>query len=249
VNAAPVVALPAQVTGCGSAVLNANTSGINTYLWSTNQTTPAITVTKGGTYSVRVLSNNGCAALDTTAVTMQVAPTALFTFAKGVGLAYTFQDASLDAPTSYFWDFGDPASASNASTSASPVHVFTALGSYFVTLIVRNDCGSDTIVDIVEATTAVDDAVLAQGLVLAPNPTDGIVEATITLEVGFASTISVRVFDMQGQELGWLHTIATGATRSLSLDLSTEAKGVYLVRFETDSDAGAAYTVKKIMVQ
>ncbi|MGB3616579.1 MAG: PKD domain-containing protein, partial [Catalinimonas sp.] len=53
----------------------------------------------------------------------------------------TFSDSSLNAPTSYLWDFGDGAT----STEANPTHTYTASGTYTVRLIVRNDFGTDTL--------------------------------------------------------------------------------------------------------
>ena len=50
-------------------VLNAGTAGLN-YLWSTGATTPAITVTAPGLYSVTVSDNAGCTATDEVLVTI-----------------------------------------------------------------------------------------------------------------------------------------------------------------------------------
>lgn len=52
-----------------------------------------------------------------------------------------FTDASLFAPTSWSWDFGD----GGTSTDASPTHTYTNGGIYSVTLIVSNAIGSDTL--------------------------------------------------------------------------------------------------------
>ena len=46
---------------------------------------------------------------------------------------------SLDA-TTYHWDFGD----ATGSNSTAPVHVYSNTGSYTITLIAYNNCGSDT---------------------------------------------------------------------------------------------------------
>jgi uncharacterized membrane protein len=45
-----------------------------------------------------------------------------------------------DGPLSYEWDFGD---GSPIVTSANPTHVYTAVGSYTVTLTAANAAGSD----------------------------------------------------------------------------------------------------------
>lgn len=54
-----------------------------------------------------------------------------------------FTDASLNAPTSWAWDFGDQSPVNNET---SPQHTYAASGTYTVTLIVSNAFGSDTLV-------------------------------------------------------------------------------------------------------
>lgn len=48
-----------------------------------------------------------------------------------------FTDTSTPAPTSWTWDFGDPASGgANTSTVQNPTHTYSAAGQYIVTLTV-----------------------------------------------------------------------------------------------------------------
>ncbi|RZK24249.1 MAG: PKD domain-containing protein, partial [Hymenobacter sp.] len=56
-------------------------------------------------------------------------------------LEITFQAGSpIPNPESYAWNFGDPTSSSNTSSVANPVHVFTAPGTYTITLRITNFC-------------------------------------------------------------------------------------------------------------
>jgi PKD repeat protein len=57
-------------------------------------------------------------------------------------LTVHFTDTSSGSPTQWRWDFGD---GTPASTEQSPVHVYTAPGTYDVTLRVTNDVGPNTI--------------------------------------------------------------------------------------------------------
>ncbi|KAA9340907.1 GEVED domain-containing protein [Adhaeribacter soli] len=60
-----------------------------------------------------------------------------------------FQDMSVNLPTSWQWDFGDPASgAANTSTLRNPSHRYSnqVPGAYTVTLISCNSMGCDTLV-------------------------------------------------------------------------------------------------------
>ena len=58
------------------------------------------------------------------------------------GAAVPVQNAS--KARTYLWDFGDPASPSNNSTAASPVHVYSAPGTYLITLIASTCDSRDT---------------------------------------------------------------------------------------------------------
>ncbi|HSM12950.1 MAG TPA: PKD domain-containing protein [Thermoanaerobaculia bacterium] len=67
------------------------------------------------------------------------APEASFTFQR-VDNQVAFTDTSTGNPTIWRWDFGD----GNTSTSRNPTHVYSASGSYLVTLTVRNSVGEDS---------------------------------------------------------------------------------------------------------
>jgi PKD repeat protein len=50
------------------------------------------------------------------------------------------------APNSYLWDFGEAAAgAGNNSTASNPVHTYSALGTYTVSLILYSNCNNDTL--------------------------------------------------------------------------------------------------------
>jgi PKD repeat protein len=59
-------------------------------------------------------------------------------------LAVRFTDTSGGNPTAWAWDFGD----GNTSTEQNPVHIYTRVGTYPVTLTVTGPFGSDTVVKI-----------------------------------------------------------------------------------------------------
>jgi hypothetical protein len=57
---------------------------------------------------------------------------------------FNFKDLSDNCPETWKWDFGDPNSgANNTSTAKNPSHTFSAPGEYTVTLVVGSDCSGE----------------------------------------------------------------------------------------------------------
>jgi PKD repeat protein len=75
-------------------------------------------------------------------------PVASFTFSPTnptPGTVVQFTDTSTGGPTSWSWNFGDPSSpGDNTSTLQNPTHVFSAGGAYTVALVASNANGSST---------------------------------------------------------------------------------------------------------
>ena len=130
---------------------------------TSNLQNPAHTYTESGTYTVSLTVSNA-AGSDTHTITdaIQVnpdVPVADFSFSASSGVlpfAVSFTDLSQNVPTSWAWDFGD----GNTSDVASPVHTYTSVGIFTVSLTVSNAAGNDTLtlVDVIvvdpEAPTA-----------------------------------------------------------------------------------------------
>ena len=116
-----------------SVTLDATTIPASAYLWSTNATTPTISVSSPGTYQVTVTAN-GCSG--TNSITLNSIPQlgTLFlndTTSLCFGDSLTLNATTLNA-TSYMW--------SGAISSSSPVVTVSTAGLYSVT--VSNSCGS-----------------------------------------------------------------------------------------------------------
>jgi len=105
------------------------------------------TYTTPGTYTVNLTVTNDVSRdsmLQTITVVEPATPVANFTGNCTTGhqpLSVAFTDTSTGVRTSWAWDFGD----GNTSTSQNPVHEYSSVGSYSVTLTVANDEGSDSI--------------------------------------------------------------------------------------------------------
>ncbi|HTF04916.1 MAG TPA: T9SS type A sorting domain-containing protein, partial [Bacteroidia bacterium] len=135
VNAAPVVALGADVAQCGGAVsLDAGNAG-STYLWSNSGTTQMINVSSSGIYSVAVSNAAGCVGRDTIQVLIHPLPVV----ALGADVTQCGGSVMLDAGNSgvvYLW--------SNSSTTQ--MITVSASGIYSVMVSDVNGCnGMDTV--------------------------------------------------------------------------------------------------------
>lgn len=139
-----------DTTAC-ALTLNATLPNATSYLWSTGATAPTLNVTSPGTYWATV--NIGCCVYsDTIVISIGTLPTAAFSWAAvncTNGIMFTNNSSSSNT---YAWNFGD----NTTGTSASPSHTYASPGTYSVTLIATNNCGSDTVVVPVTTNTPVD---------------------------------------------------------------------------------------------
>ncbi|MCB0555040.1 MAG: gliding motility-associated C-terminal domain-containing protein [Phaeodactylibacter sp.] len=65
---------------------------------------------------------------------------------------------------SYFWDFGDPASADNNSTAANPVHTYDTPGEYTIRLIAGACSSQDTLTQQVDISPRPDNPLMEESL-------------------------------------------------------------------------------------
>ncbi len=134
---------------------DASTGSITSWAWdfgdsgtSTAQH-PSHVYAVAGTYTVSLTvtgpgGNDTLTRTDYVTVSPPAPPVADFTGAPTAGtapLAVSFTDASTGSITSWAWDFGD----SGTSTAQHPSHVYTAAGTYTVSLTVTGPAGSDTL--------------------------------------------------------------------------------------------------------
>lgn len=136
--------------------------------WTGTSTTSTITATagaSGGTIEVTAENICGNSTPRTLAVTINAgAPTAGFT-SSNTGAVFSFTSTSVGG-TSWLWDFGD----GGASTVENPNHTYTSNGTFIVTLITTNGCGSDTTTQTITVTGVGLDEYVTDQLVVYPNP-------------------------------------------------------------------------------
>jgi tripartite motif-containing protein 71 len=122
------------------------------WYWSfgdgTNSTeqNPSHTYNKVGKFTVTLTARNAVGSNYSRKIQyidVKVIPIANFTANRTVGKvpsSVKFTDRSTGTPDSWYWDFGDGTN----STEKSPVHVYSEVGRYNVTLIAANAVGNNT---------------------------------------------------------------------------------------------------------
>lgn len=226
-----------NASGCpGTTVSFASTSipgssGTATYTWNfgdgnsgSGQTTTH-TYTTSGTFNValQVTNSSGCSKtrIDTAVVHIYTPPngtvTASTTSICNPPASVTFTGSATGSPSfTYNWDFGD----NTTGTGATPVHPYTANGSYTVTMIVTDGHGcKDTVV--------MPNYIAAQAVQATfSSPTD----ACIGAPVNFANTTTIPAGTSATWDFGD-NTAGTGNTVSHTYS----AAGTYTVKMVATS--------------
>lgn len=169
------------------------------YVWNVPGTSETLTGLAAGEYCVTVTEDNGCQASDCITLTQETVlnpPVADFETDLTTGcetLTVQFTDLSTNNPTSWAWTFGD----GGVSAEQNPEHIYSASGTYTVTLTVTNADGSD-------------DEVM-----------------TDMIYVGTAPEVSVDVVHASGEsaEDGSATVVITGGTAPFEVTWSTSATG------------------------
>ncbi|MBK9636744.1 MAG: gliding motility-associated C-terminal domain-containing protein [Bacteroidetes bacterium] len=79
-------------------------------------------------------------AIDSFSISNLPEPTLDFTYTCETNNQVRFEANGGDCPTTQTWDFGDPASGNNTSTSFTEVHTFSSPGTYVVTFTIDEPC-------------------------------------------------------------------------------------------------------------
>ncbi len=140
---------------------------------SSNEQNPVIQYLAPGTYAVELITTNFFGS-DTLrqASYLQLAdkPVADFNFIIENQQVTCLLVGEVQRAHDYFWNFGDD----TTSVQPEPAHSYQTPGNYEITLIVRNECGADTIRKTVQiGTTSTQEAAWLQAFHLYPNPSDG----------------------------------------------------------------------------
>jgi PKD repeat protein len=144
------------------------------------------------------------------------------------------------------WDFGDNSTNTQPNVAA---HVYATTGSYDVCLTAKNafnnapfnkpasqECKTINV-------TGIEDVTLAGSFSIYPNPTTGMITLDINSD-GF-DKMDVKVFNVLGEVVKSLNLSDVPAQGKYTLDLSAFAKGIYMVRVQTENGVAS----KKVSLQ
>jgi PKD repeat protein len=241
--ALPSVNLGADTTLCSGDQLCLDAGpGASSYTWSNGDTSQVSCVTTAMSYSVVVTDTNNCAGSDSVLITGASAPTAMASTDTSACPVIAFADMSTDSPTSWMWDFGD----GNTSTTQNASNDYAAAGngSYTVTLITTNDCGSDTTSMIVDITCVVGiENGWDLGAVVYPNPNTG--RFTLQMQLIETENLRLEVVNLQGQTIFRQESIANAGPFRQELNLNDVAAGTYFLRIMS----GDRMVTKKLFVE
>ena len=214
---------------------NESSANAQTFVWqfpggnpeASTETHPRIIYETPGVYTVSLTagnSNGGSAITRMDYVVVRGLPTAGFSF-QMMEAEVAFQTTATQEPgTSYRWDFGD----GNTSELPAPTHIYSAGGSYTVSLELSNECGS--IVSTMEVNIIINhirEASRENGWSVYPNPSSGRVVVSKD-QLSAREPLEWVLRDVLGHSLKRVRLDAAGGQVRQAIDLGGLPSGVYV---------------------
>jgi hypothetical protein len=219
-----------------SAIIGLSVTG-GSFTWSTADSTPTISVTNAGLYTVTMTSACGSQHSDTVEV-VDVTPEAIFSVEPSFQTG-KFVNSSVNG-NSYMWIVHtNPA---DTFYTMDLTHVFPDNGPYDVTLYVMNDCDTVEVTHSWEGWVGIDESSLDLMISIFPNPATDVL--TISFK-GIEGDVRLEMSNIQGQFVYGQNFVSLNGNASEAIDLSSLNKGVYLLRFITAD----AVTTRQVVVQ
>lgn len=196
---------------------------------------PTVTYHQPGVYPVTLTVSNALGENTITQngfITVKAKAEADFSFAVQTGSTVSFTNQTQytqEAPV-YNWDFGD----GQVSIEVSPVHTYTAPGTYTAKLTASNTCGNTNISKVVEIMpVSTGEDYLGSEISVYPNPGDGIF--TVKIEGPSIGEHSVVVYNNLGQLISQSTLQKTADSMESKLDITHAPSGIYFIRVNAES--------------
>lgn len=188
------------------------------------------------TYHISVYLNSVLIASDSFRISVSQLPIAGATFQMNLSTVHFINESK--CATSYHWDFGDGAS----STDVNPIHQYTAVGFYTVTLIAYNGAGSDTISFPMEIynLSAINENAIGFSYDIFPNPcsNDFIV---LNIPSFIYGNNMITIYNIQGQMLFRQPILKEKS----EIDVSMLSEGIYILKINYNNGVAVNKIVKQ----
>lgn len=213
--------------------------GFNTYQWSNGALGQNILVSFSGFYSVTVTDANGCNGTSAQVEVIQSqSPIANFSYTQNNG-GYTinFNNNSQNGLT-YEWLFD----SLSTSPLEEPSFTFPENGPYYITLIIENPCGIDTITKLViVAQVGMEDILSLYEAQVFPNPSSS--NFNLTLSSSKQENIDLILTDIQGR-LMFQNTVSFHGSHTVNIPSDNMSNGLYLLHLRTENGIGTLKLIK-----
>ncbi len=204
---------------------------------------PVVVYNTPGTYDVTLEASNAFGGATVSLggfITVLGNPLAAFDFTTNSGPVISFNALGSENATNYLWDFGDGTEGEGAEVA----HDYEMSGNYDVTLVVSNECGSDSLTQTVQIIIdGVDDLTDYSRLEVFPNPNTG--HFTLWVQGAGYPELSVRVWNVLGQHLFQETLDFGGGELRKQYDFSNLSSGVYYLQIGSNN----RFVTQKLIIE
>ncbi len=156
-------------------------------------------------------------------------PTPLFTHTINTNQVQ-FNNQSVYAD-SYLWSFGD----GDYSVLQHPFHVYQTPAQYAAVLFATNECGTDSLQQIIDILTGIEEPGHTASLSIHPNPARH--EVIISFHADMSGDASIALYDLSGRMIIQQNESVSSGPNIHHLNVSSVPSGVYLLQLKENEQS------------